>query len=177
MSSDLTSFFNIDVFSESSVSFVWCIKLDKPVTDLRIFKLNTNYVIRFYKCFNIDVFSESSVSFVWCIRLDKPVSVLMAFKLNTNYVIRFYKFFNIDVFSESSVRFVWCIRLDKPISGLMVFKLNTNSVIRFYKCSGKKLLLNCPSKDVFWYMKIAGKHSVVHGCLLTYCLKKELSQL
>ena len=30
---------------------------------LRVFKLNTNSVIRFYKFFNIDVFSES-VSFV-----------------------------------------------------------------------------------------------------------------
>ena len=62
-------FFNIDVFSESFVSFVWCIRLDKPVSVLRAFKLNTNYVIRFYKFFNIDLFSES-VSFVWCIRSE-----------------------------------------------------------------------------------------------------------
>ena len=52
----------------------------------------------------------------------------------------------------------------------MVFKFNTNYAIRLYKFSGQKLLLSWSSKDVFWYMKIAGKHSVVHGCLVTHLL-------
>ena len=59
---------------------------------------------------------------------------------------------------------------------LKVCKLIRNYAIKFYKCSGKKLLPNAHQKMFFDIRTELVKHSVVHGCLFTYYLTKELEK-
>ena len=59
------------------------------------------------------------------------------------------------------------------VSVLKVCKLNTNYAIK-YKCSGKKLLPNVHQKMFLDIPRELVKHSVVHGCSITYDLTTEL---
>ena len=150
-------FFNIDVFRESSASFVWCIRLDKPVSVLMVFKLNTNYVIRFYQIFDTDVFSESVLLFDasdWApstrMRIHRIRNKIFSFSppVYTNTLDKMVLYSpNTQQFEYAlQSRKIW-IRNDIVFVWTGAYSLKTQTLIRFATTTTKSKLTNRKQKS------------------------------